>query len=69
MHLHPQMGCGLCAVRQLSISPPANIRVNDRKLMGNHTNGIIFNGVAWVTSVVMIVLTVVLFIQSLFFGP
>jgi Mn2+/Fe2+ NRAMP family transporter len=39
--------------------------VNDRKLMTDHTNGSIFNAVAWTTSAVMIVLTLVLCVQSI----
>jgi Mn2+/Fe2+ NRAMP family transporter len=39
--------------------------VNDRKLMMDHTNGPIFNAVAWLTSATMIVLTVILLVQSL----
>lgn len=34
--------------------------INDRKLMMNHTNGPIFNIIAWATSIVMIVLTFLL---------
>jgi Mn2+/Fe2+ NRAMP family transporter len=33
--------------------------------MMNHTNGPIFNTIAWVTSIVMIVLTILLIIQML----
>jgi NRAMP (natural resistance-associated macrophage protein)-like metal ion transporter len=36
--------------------------INDRKLMGDHTNGAVFNAVAWVTSIVLIVLTLLLII-------
>ncbi len=39
--------------------------VNDRKLMMGHINGPIFNAVAWVTSAVMIGLTLILLVQSL----
>ncbi len=39
--------------------------INDKKLMMNHTNGLVFNAIAWVTSVVMIVLTLLLIIQML----
>ena len=37
--------------------------INDKKLMMGHTNGPIFNTVAWVTSIVMIALTLFLIIQ------
>jgi NRAMP (natural resistance-associated macrophage protein)-like metal ion transporter len=39
--------------------------INDKKLMMNHTNGPIFNVIAWVTSMVMIGLTLLLIIQML----
>jgi NRAMP (natural resistance-associated macrophage protein)-like metal ion transporter len=39
--------------------------VNDKKLMSNYTNGPVFNILAWLTSAVMIVLTVVLLLQAL----
>lgn len=39
--------------------------VNDRKLMGKHVNGPIFNTIAWVTSLVMIGLTLLLLLWSL----
>ena len=34
--------------------------INDKKLMGEHTNGPVFNTIAWVTSIVMIALTLLL---------
>jgi Mn2+/Fe2+ NRAMP family transporter len=37
--------------------------INDKKLMMNHTNGPIFNAIAWVTSIVMIALTLLLIIR------
>lgn len=37
--------------------------INDKKLMMGHTNGPIFNTIAWVTSIVMIALTLFLIIQ------
>ncbi len=37
--------------------------INDKKIMMDHTNGPIFNAVAWVTSIVMIVLTLLLIIR------
>lgn len=39
--------------------------VNDPKLMPGHTNGPVFNAIAWVTSAVMIGLTLVLLVQAL----
>jgi NRAMP (natural resistance-associated macrophage protein)-like metal ion transporter len=39
--------------------------INDKKLMMNHTNGLIFNVIAWVTSIVMIALTLLLIFQML----
>ncbi|KLU60816.1 divalent metal cation transporter MntH [Peptococcaceae bacterium CEB3] len=40
--------------------------INDRKLMGSYTNSKLFNGVAWSTTVVMIGLTLLLVVSSLF---
>jgi Mn2+/Fe2+ NRAMP family transporter len=37
--------------------------INDKKIMMDHTNGPIFNAIAWVTSIVMIVLTLLLIIR------
>jgi NRAMP (natural resistance-associated macrophage protein)-like metal ion transporter len=39
--------------------------INDKKLMTDHTNGPIFNVIAWVTSIVMIGLTLFLIIRML----
>ena len=39
--------------------------INDKKLMMSHTNGPIFNVIAWVTSIVMIALTLILIVQML----
>jgi NRAMP (natural resistance-associated macrophage protein)-like metal ion transporter len=39
--------------------------INDKKLMGEHTNGPIFNGIAWVTTLVMIGFTLLLLIQTI----
>lgn len=39
--------------------------INDRKLMMRYTNGPIFNIIAWVTSVVLIVFTLILFVQMI----
>lgn len=41
---------------------------NDRRLMGRYTNGPIFNVVAWVTTIVMTVLTVLIILTNLFPG-
>ncbi|MEI9475323.1 MAG: Nramp family divalent metal transporter [Deltaproteobacteria bacterium] len=40
------------------------VLINDKKLMGKYTNGPIFNTVSWVTSIVMIGLTLLLLIRS-----
>jgi NRAMP (natural resistance-associated macrophage protein)-like metal ion transporter len=40
--------------------------INDRELMGDYVNTKAFNGIAWATTVVMIALTVVLVIVTLF---
>lgn len=42
--------------------------INDRELMGEHVNSRAFNGIAWTTTVVMIVLTVLLVAVTLFPG-
>jgi Mn2+/Fe2+ NRAMP family transporter len=42
--------------------------INDRELMGEHVNSKTFNGIAWTTTVVMIVLTVLLVVVTLFPG-
>ena len=39
--------------------------INDKKLMMGYRNGPIFNIIAWVTTIVMIGLTLMLLIQSL----
>lgn len=39
--------------------------INDRKLMMQYTNGPLFNIIAWVTSVVLIVFTLILFVQMI----
>ncbi len=39
--------------------------INNKELMGNHTNTRLFNGVAWATSVIVIGLSVVMMWQSL----
>jgi len=41
------------------------VLINDKKLMGNHTNGPAFNVISWVTSIVMIGLTLFLIIRSI----
>ncbi|HLN91444.1 MAG TPA: divalent metal cation transporter, partial [Patescibacteria group bacterium] len=42
--------------------------INDRELMGVHVNSKAFNGIAWTTTVVMIVLTVLLVAVTVFPG-
>ncbi len=42
--------------------------INDRELMGEHVNSRAFNGIAWTTTVVMIVLTVLLVVVTVFPG-
>jgi NRAMP (natural resistance-associated macrophage protein)-like metal ion transporter len=42
------------------------ILINNKKLMGEHTNGKWFNLVAWGTTIVMVILTIVLIITSIF---
>jgi Mn2+/Fe2+ NRAMP family transporter len=37
--------------------------INDKKLMGEHTNGPIFNAIAWVTTIVIIGFTLLLLIR------
>jgi Mn2+/Fe2+ NRAMP family transporter len=39
--------------------------INDKKLMGEHTNGPIFNAVAWLTSIVMIGFTLLLLFRAI----
>jgi Mn2+/Fe2+ NRAMP family transporter len=39
--------------------------INDKKLMGELTNGPLFNVIAWVTSLVMIGFTILLLIQMI----
>jgi len=42
--------------------------INDRELMGEHVNSKAFNGIAWTTTVVMIVLTALLVVVTVFPG-
>jgi Mn2+/Fe2+ NRAMP family transporter len=42
--------------------------INDRELMGEHVNSKAFNGIAWTTTAVMIVLTVLLVVVTVFPG-
>ncbi len=42
--------------------------INDRELMGDHVNSRAFNGIAWGTTVVMITLTVLMVVVTLFPG-
>jgi Mn2+/Fe2+ NRAMP family transporter len=39
--------------------------INDKKLMMEYTNGLIFNAIAWVTSLIMIGFTLLLFIRMI----
>lgn len=39
--------------------------INDRKLMMKHTNGPVFNLIAWATAIILIVFTLILFIQMI----
>jgi Mn2+/Fe2+ NRAMP family transporter len=39
--------------------------INDKKLMMQHTNGPIFNIIAWVTTIVLIGFTLILFFQMI----
>lgn len=39
--------------------------INDKKLMAGHTNGPVFNAIAWVTTIVMVGFTLLLLVQSL----
>ena len=42
--------------------------INDRELMGDHVNSKAFNGIAWTTTAVMIVLTAILVVVTMFPG-
>jgi len=42
------------------------VLINDRSLMGDHVNSTFFNGVSWVTSVVMITLSLLLLATQFF---
>ncbi|HEX2721176.1 MAG TPA: divalent metal cation transporter, partial [Candidatus Deferrimicrobium sp.] len=42
--------------------------INDRELMGEHVNSKAFNGIAWTTTVIMITLTALLVIVTIFPG-
>jgi len=37
--------------------------INDKKLMGEHTNGLLFNAIAWVTTLVLIGFTILLLVR------
>jgi NRAMP (natural resistance-associated macrophage protein)-like metal ion transporter len=39
--------------------------INDKKLMGDHTNGPLFNAITWITTIVMIGFTLLLLIRAL----
>jgi len=40
--------------------------VNDRELMGSHVNGPIYNVAAWVTTIIVSALSVLVIVSSLF---
>jgi Mn2+/Fe2+ NRAMP family transporter len=40
------------------------VLINDKRLMMTHTNGPVFNAIAWATSIIMIGFTALLLIQS-----
>ena len=42
------------------------ILINNRDIMGKYTNSKGFNGVAWVTTVIMVSLTLLLVVTSIF---
>ena len=42
--------------------------INDRELMGVHVNSKAFNGIAWTTTAIMIVLTALLVVVTVFPG-
>ena len=44
------------------------ILINNKKLMGKYTNGKFFNVIAWSTTIIMCILTVLLVITTLFPG-
>jgi Mn2+/Fe2+ NRAMP family transporter len=39
--------------------------INDKRLMTNHTNGPLYNIIVWITSIMLIILTLIFFIQML----
>jgi Mn2+/Fe2+ NRAMP family transporter len=39
--------------------------INDKKLMGNYTNGPLFNMITWITTIVMIGFTLLLLIRTI----
>jgi Mn2+/Fe2+ NRAMP family transporter len=39
--------------------------INDKKLMGDHTNGPLFNAITWTTTIVMIGFTFLLLIRTI----
>ena len=44
------------------------ILINNKKLMGEHTNGKWFNTVAWGTTIIMVILTIALIVTTIFPG-
>jgi len=39
--------------------------INDKKLMMDYTNGLVFNTIAWATAIVMIGFTIILLIRMI----
>ena len=44
------------------------ILINDKGLMGNHTNGPVFNAIAWITVIIMIILTIMMTVDIIWPG-
>ena len=44
------------------------VLINDQRLMGKHTNGRLFNWIAWVTVIILTVLALALLIATFFPG-
>jgi Mn2+/Fe2+ NRAMP family transporter len=42
------------------------VLINDRRLMGSHTNGRLFNTLAWITVVILIILALILIVVTFF---
>ncbi len=41
--------------------------INNRRIMGDYVNSRIYNGIAWITTVMLIVLSIALMVQQIFF--